>query len=90
MEVSTVWKYIDKNKSECDILDEGGCVFGHIGHYKSKDTAKKAAGGIRKIWSSINFKLITSPKKLNKNQEEEFDLYGDYWKFFELSEIKKV
>ena len=84
MEEKTAWSYINKHKSECDIMDNEGVIFGHIGRYKTKELAKTVADGIRKVFPPIKFKLTPDPKEQNK-----FDLYGDYYQFWKVeSKIK--
>lgn len=72
LQEAKTWVYIDKNRSQCDIIDKEGAVFGHICRFTTKELANTTANKIRKVFTSISFKLLS--------QNQIFDLYGDYYK----------
>lgn len=77
LEEYKVWDYIDRHKKECDLIVGSGEVYGHIGYFPTKDSAKVLAGSIKKVFPSIKFKLETKARN-----QEGFELYGDYYKFY--------
>ena len=82
-DVLKFWDYIDKKSFKCDVVDNDGFVYCHIGSYPSEVKAKNVAINIRKVFPSIKFKLSPDPSGM-------FDLYGDYLKFYKTEINKRV
>lgn len=74
---------IEKKKTKTDYVHDDGIVYGHILTSDLKSTLKEIGTQIRKLLPGINFRILKEQKKFGDNPYI-YDLYGDYYKFWEV------
>ena len=73
---------IEKKKSKLDYIHGDGIVFGHILTSSKKESLRQIADQIRPLLPGIKFRILKTQLKFG--DKIIYDLYGDYYKFWEV------